>query len=303
MMENTIKSVIKRIILVLIAVLMLGMATGCKMESFSSMGDAEYTERGLEVRLYGLSEDKTEYMVTGIGNCTDTDIVIPESYNGLPITKIGDRAFMDCSNITSVNIPNSVITIERWAFKNCTNLSEIQLSNNLGLLFGSAFDNCISLASISLPASLTIIEGIPFSGCCGLIDITVDSGNDIYHSNGNCVIETATKTLIRGCPNSVIPDDGSVTKLGSGSFDGCINVKSFVIPDSIEIIGSSAFANCTSLESVYIPTSVTSIGVNAFSGSNLTNVYYAGTESEWYDINIEDYDNSLTQANRHYNSK
>lgn len=54
---------------------------------------------------YTLSSDGTYYTVTGIGECTDTDVVIPSTYNDLPVRAIGDNAFAYCSSLTSVDIP------------------------------------------------------------------------------------------------------------------------------------------------------------------------------------------------------
>lgn len=84
--------------------------------------------------------------------------------------------------------------------------------------------------------------------------LTVDEANTVYHSDGNCLIVTATKTLIAGCNTSVIPFDGSV-----------------------EVIGEYAFYNRKNLTSINIPDAVTTINRYAFYGSGLTTVWYEGS--------------------------
>lgn len=127
-----------------------------------------------------------------------------------------------------------------------------------------AFENCTGLTSISIPSSVTNIEGSAFSGCPNITSISVDSMNSVYHSSGNCIIETASKKLIMGCGSSVIPNDGSVKIIGSSAFEDCYNLTGIVIPNSITTIGTMAFQGCENLKFISIPHSVTKIGGGAF---------------------------------------
>ena len=137
----------------------------------------------------------------------------------------------------------------------------------------SAFNNCRGLTSITIPDGVTSIGSYVFNSCSGLESITVEKGNSNYHSAGNCIIETASGTLIAGCKNSVIPNDGSVTSIGSGAFSGCSGLTSITIVDSVTSIGHEAFCNCTGLTSITIGNSVTSIGDAAFYNcSGLTSI-------------------------------
>ena len=192
---------------------------------------------------------------------------------GNGVTSIGDYAFLDCSGLTSVTIGNGVTSIGDGAFSRCSGLTSITIPDSVTSIGSSAFSGCSGLTSITIPDGVTSIGSRAFRGCSGLESITVEEGNEVYHSAGNCVIETESKTLILGCNNSVIPVDGSVTSIGDYAFYGCSGLTSITIPDSVTSIGDWAFYECSGLTSITIPDSVTSIGYYAFEDcSSLTSV-------------------------------
>ena len=99
----------------------------------------------------------------------------------------------------------------------------------------------------------------------------MDSNNERYDSRNNCnaVIETSTNTLVRGCKNTIIPND--VVKIGDGAFSFCQGISSIVIPNTVKTIGESAFYRC-GLENIDIPNSVEQIGRFAFGGNQLHSI-------------------------------
>ena len=80
-------------------------------------------------------------------------------------------------------------------------------------------------------------------------------------------------------------------------------INKIVVEDGVTSIGDCAFSNCTSLTSVAIPDSVTSIGNGAFYDcDSLTDVYYSGSEAQWASISIDNGNEPLRSATKHYNS-
>lgn len=142
----------------------------------------------------------------------------------------------------------------------------------------SAFKNNKNIMGITIGSNIIGVSDHAFDGCTSLTSITVAEGNTKYHSSGNCLIETASNTLVLGCKTSVIPSDGSVTSIGGYAFEGCTGLTNITIPDNVTSIGNSAFFGCTGLINITIPGSVTNISDNAFAYcSGLTSVTISGS--------------------------
>ena len=194
-------------------------------------------------------------------------IAIPDK-----VTQIGYKAFYECSGLTNITIGNGVKNIENYAFAHCSGLTSMTIPDGVTKIGAGAFSECSGLTSITIPDSVTKILSSPFSGC-DLDSISVSQGNTVYHSQGNCLIETASKKLISGTNSSIIPDDGSVTSIEQSAFQNCSRLTSITIPDSVTSIEGWAFCDCSGLTSVTIPDSVTNIERCAFQNcSGLTSI-------------------------------
>ena len=147
------------------------------------------------------------------------------------VTTIKEYTFWECSNLTSVSIPNSVNTIKLFAFGNCS-LPSITIPNSVKVIEYRAFYYCENLVSITLPDSMTSIGDGVFVGCSSLTSITIPNG---------------------------------VTSIGDDTFWACFSLSSVTIPNSVTTIGEYSFVDCRSLTFISIPNSVTSIGRSAFS--------------------------------------
>ena len=160
----------------------------CGMKEAESI-DRLIPSEGLE---FELNSDYKSYKVMGRGSCTDTDIVIPDTYNGLPVTIIYTDAFRNDRSLTSVVIPNSVTIIWDSAFSSCTKLKSVEIPDSVTRISGYVFDNCISLTSIVIPDSVTTIGHMTFERCTSLtIYCEVNSkpsGWTSYWNYSNCPV-------------------------------------------------------------------------------------------------------------------
>lgn len=106
---------------------------------------------------FTLNSNGKGYTCTGIGTCTDTDIVL-DTYNGLPVTAIGYEAFRGCSQMTSISLPSTVNQIEQGAFWDCTGLTSVVIPKRVTELSMQLFEGCTSLTSLTLPKNLKVIR-------------------------------------------------------------------------------------------------------------------------------------------------
>lgn len=162
-------------------------------------------------------------------------------------------------------------------------VKSVDISDGITHIGSNAFYGCRYLKSIYIPKDV-ISFGIVsiFAHCDALETMTVAEENTVYHSEKNCIIETASKTLKFGCKTSIIPDDGSVTSIGVAAFNSC-KIENITIPECIVSIGASAFVYCDNLTSITIPKNVTSIGGGVLGGcSNLENIYVDAENTAYY---------------------
>lgn len=204
------------------------------------------------------------YFVTAIGdkafyNCTGlTSITIPDS-----VTSIGDQAFYHCIGLTSIPLPSKVTSIGNFAFGDCSSLTSITLPDSMTSISNGILANCSSLTSVTLSPRVTSIGDGAFMGCGCLTGITLPDG---VKSIGNEILLNCSSLKSVNLPNSV-------TSIGYGTFWGCGSLTSIALPAGIKSIGWVMFADCSSLTSITLPTSVTSIGDEAFEGcSGLTSI-------------------------------
>ena len=186
-------------------------------------------------------------------------------FNGpIVLQEEGLHLYLNGDLVTDLVIPEGVTIISNNAFAYCTNLKSITFPEGLVALNAGAFYGCTGITSLVIPQSVSFFSVHAFKGCTALASISVADNNSIYHSSGNCIIETDSKTLVLGINTSIIPSDGSVAIIGDYAFDGCEKLKYIVIPNGVTTIKYYAFGRCKDLIAVDIPNSVTTIENAAF---------------------------------------
>ena len=116
----------------LIITFLAASAIVCGGLAFAGCGSTEDTPPPPKQSLrYILNEDNESYCVSNIGTVTDTDVVIPSTYNGKPVTSIRAGAFRECTSFTNITIPDSITSIDEGTFKDCTSLTNIVIPDSI----------------------------------------------------------------------------------------------------------------------------------------------------------------------------
>lgn len=257
------------------------------------------------------------------------------------ITRINRWAFYNCKSLETVIIPRNVIYINNEAFTFCSGIKEFIVdkdnenfcSDEDGVLFSKdkktliAFpgaseiesysipegteilgEDCFSsgvknIKSLYIPASVIKSEGNPFKYFYIIETITASPDSTIFSSENGILYNKNKKSLIRYPSNKkdtvfYIPE--SVTSV-TGYSCGNKFIEDLYMT-SVTSIRANSFVACQSLKNIYFGKSLKTIGRNAFlTCEAITDVYYEGSEEEWNNISIDEYNTNITGAHIHFN--
>ena len=232
---------------------------------------------------YILKNNEPEYIVDRNGSIlnylgSDTDLVVPDSINGIQPTSISQKCFWN-QNINSIKLPDSVTDIEKYAFYG-TELSSIE-GNNVKNINECSFYECEKLSNIKFP-ELRYIEKQSLYGCNTLSNIDLSNVKEIgsealygckslpKQPNFSSVDWVADNGLAGTYFSTIhLPN---CTKTGANAFDGCTAEE--IIMNKATSIGAQAFYNCSNLKMLYIP-KVKGLADDNYKGCTNLNIIFA----------------------------
>lgn len=234
---------------------------------------------GYSQLIYELNNEGTEYSLIGHNSCR-SNIIIPSSYKGLPVTSIGEKAFYNCWSLVSVTIPNSINIIGDYAFHYCKDLINVNIPNSVTSIGVEAFYDCDQLAEITIGNGVKAIYNYAFYSCEKITSITIP--NSVEH------ISSSAFSHCDGLKSIEIPD--SVSYIGISAFEHCDELTSVTIGGGVTYLGDDAFQSCNKLENVTISEGISVMNCTAFRYcSNLTSINYLGTIEQWNAIEFHDF--------------
>ena len=187
---------------------------------------------------------------------TSVNIPATVTYNGdtYNVTAVGQNAFMDCLNLTSVTLPDGITSIARFAFR-CCSFTSLTIPASLKTMDYDAFFGCDKIASLAWnavkcddfrAASPWEYAGVGYNATAPITTVVFGDGVQRIPSHLLDRIETLTSVTI---PNSV-------TSIGEAAFNECVNLTAISLPDGITSIGAGAFTSCEKLTSIVLPSSL-----------------------------------------------
>lgn len=248
---------------------------------------------------YAENGDGTYSIVAAIGDLDAETAIIPSTYDGKPVTKIGgDRAlFLDyanlkkiiisdgithiaasslsyCKNLQSIVIPDSVKTIEADAFS-YSSLRYVNIPEGVTELPYNIFYKCKELRGVKLPSTIKSIGSNAFGGCTSLKTIIIPEG----------VTEIESMAFWECSKLEILYLPSSLTTFGKDVFDACDGLTQVVIPDGVTTLSEHLFFNCKYLNSIALPASIEKLDKCCLAYCiRLKNIYFLGTVEQWNNI-------------------
>lgn len=230
-----------------------------------------------------LNSDGSAYAVNGMGSHKGGFLEIPSSYNGKPVTVIGERAFENVKSISSLSIPGSVTSVGKFAFSGCTGLKSAELASGVKNIELGAFYNCTYMKSIGLPSTISTIGDWAFFNCSGLTAVELSSSSLSLGVGAFSSCSSLEKlTLGKG-----------VKDIPQYAFADCCRLNTLTFSSTLKSIGEYAFADCYGLKTMYMPGKAPSVNAQGFYGVSAS-VRYSCNDASWDSFEQKDYGGKLS---------
>ena len=213
---------------------------------------------------FTFSYSNYRYTLTGMTSeaaQTETNIILPSTYNGAAVKIVGGGAFSNNTKLENITVPEGYTTIYAEAFSHCSSLISVELPESVTKMEYGIFEYCTSLTTVNIPKVITEIPESCFAFCDSLTDTT-----KIIHSN--------------------------IEIVGRFAFVNCDGFTTIIIPDTVRILRWAAFSNCTNTKNIVVGKKVKEIGQFALNtGETLESVIMRDCEG-WivkkFDITLDD---------------
>ena len=268
-----------------------GNATWHKSVMFDYCGDLTY--EGYDSAYIGwlrleLSSDGTYYILSGLDDPNLTELIIPYSYDEIPIRAIANGAFEGASSLKRVQLPGGLRTIGSSAFANCGSLKEVVFTGAMPEVADNAFAGVSCKAIYPKADPSWTKEGrasyggnLKWSASSWSLEYAFNGREKCYEVSGigNFVgsylqiPSTYDGYPVRQIQESVFAYNqqletviigSSVKVIQTGAFSRCYNLKQVTLPEKLTKIEDSAFYRCGSLQQIHLPEKVKEIGHHAF---------------------------------------
>lgn len=209
----------------------------------------------------------------------ETELAVPDAFMGIPVKKIGERAFYGNEKLLSVKLPDKLIKLDNSAFEACVNLKTVAFGSQLEEIGPAAFKDT-ALEEAKIPETVVTLGRYSFYRTA-IKTVTVPDG-----------VKNIGKYAFYGCKSlESVTLSARTESVSEYAFGDCVSLKTVVIPESAKVVGDYCFKNCTSLEKIYIPKKA-SVGENAFLQCKNVTIYtpkgsYAETWAKKYGFNYK----------------
>ncbi len=216
-------------------------------------------------------------------NTALTEVEIPES-----VTEFNGSVFKGCTALRSAVIPANIIYLPDSVFEDCTSLTDVEVKEGVKEIGPACFKGCTSLKKIVLPEGISSLDQQAFQNCTALEEVDASGRMNVMDQ------------CFENCPKLKKFTIDHISYLGRHAFADCTSLEEVRYFD-YDSIGDGAFLNCTSLKEVWLSSVLSHINEEAFRNINDDlDLYFVGTEDQWAEITVEEYNTALNDINIHY---